>query len=212
MSEYSFPTQCETGAACGAALGANSSFAQGKQFLEMNSKFHGGRRTRRMRGGAVAELASFPNSFSPSILPEDLHATAGVAPLDKAIADLAQFRQAGGRRFRTRRVGGSFSATAGPVNAPGMLLTPAEEAKAYLNPQWYNENVVNPNFQGPASPKVGGSRKSRKSRKNHRKSSRKNHRKSSRKNMTGGKRRKGSHKGSRKSRKSRKSHKGSRKH
>lgn len=190
MSEYTFPTQCETGQACGAALGANSSFSQGKQFLEMNAKYHGGRRTRRMRGGAVAELAPFSSAFEPSILPNDLHATAGVSPLDKAIADLSSFRQTGGRRsrrFRSRRMGGSYAPAS--INAPGMLLTPAEETKAFLNPQWTDENLVNPNFRAPMA-KVGGSRKhrqrsggkrrGRKDSRKHRKDSRK-HRKASRK-------------------------------
>jgi hypothetical protein len=32
-----------------------------------------------------------------------------------------------------------------------MLLTPQEEPAAMLNPQWYNENMVVPSFQGPAN-------------------------------------------------------------
>ena len=35
------------------------------------------------------------------------------------------------------------------VSSPSMILTPAEEATAFLNPQWYNENKVVPSFQGP---------------------------------------------------------------
>jgi hypothetical protein len=36
-----------------------------------------------------------------------------------------------------------------PVNAPGMILTKAEEPAAFLNPQWYTENQVVPSFKGP---------------------------------------------------------------
>jgi hypothetical protein len=32
-----------------------------------------------------------------------------------------------------------------------MILSPAEEPKAFLNPQWYTENQVVPSFQGPAN-------------------------------------------------------------
>jgi hypothetical protein len=39
-----------------------------------------------------------------------------------------------------------------PVGAPSMILTPAEEPAAFLNPQWYNENQVVPSFKGPSNP------------------------------------------------------------
>ena len=71
-----------------------------------------------------------------------------------------------------------------PVNAPSMLIQNAtEEMDARLNPQWYTENTVIPNFRGPIPipggtvpapiapappvPKVGGRRRS--SRRNNRK-------------------------------------------
>ena len=38
-----------------------------------------------------------------------------------------------------------------PLSMPSMLLTPEEEPAAMLNPQWYNENMVVPSFQGPAN-------------------------------------------------------------
>jgi hypothetical protein len=78
-----------------------------------------------------------------------------------------------------------------PVDEPSMLLrTPTEEMDARLNPQWYTENTVIPNFRGPVPipggtvsaplypssvpvPTAGGSRGSRKNR-----SSRKNSRRS----------------------------------
>ncbi len=186
-----WPNECESGKACDAAMTAPDSTSQGSQFLAMHTEQHGGRKTRRMRrmkGGAVTELASYPTAFEPSILPDDLHQTAGVAPLDKAIADLSQFRQAGGsrrtRRFRSR--GGALGY--GPVESGGPLVSADMEKYTFQNPQWYDENLVNPNFQGPSVAKVGGSRKhrnahrkgSRKHRKAHRKGSRK-HRKVHRK-------------------------------
>jgi len=92
---------------------------------------------------------------------------------------------------------------------PSMLLTPAEEPAAMLNPQWYNENMVVPSFQGPANsyaqqayenqiayknhnpgampvpptppPATGGGRRNRKNSKKSRKNSKKS-RKNSKKN------------------------------
>ncbi len=188
---------CESGKACNMALSAPDYTSQGSQFLGMNAKYHGGRRSRKMRrmqGGSMAELASYPTSFEPSILPGDLHQTAGVAPLDKAIADLAQFRQAGGRRKTRRSRGGSLGYA--PIQESSGPLISADMAKyTFQNPQWYDENLVNPNFQGPSVPKIGGSRKHRKGSRKHRKGSRK-HRKGSRKHR----------KGSRKHRKSSRKH------
>jgi hypothetical protein len=185
----SWPNECETGKACNAALTAPDYTSQGSQFLDMNAKFHGGRRSRRMRrmrGGAVAELASYPTSFEPSILPGDLHQTAGVAPLDKAIADLSQFRQMGGSHRTRRSRGGALGY--GPVESGGPLISGEMEKYTFQNPQWYDENLVNPNFQGPSVPKIGGkrkgSRKHRKGSRKHRKGSRK-HRKGSRKHRKG---------------------------
>lgn len=188
----SWPSTCESGQACNMALSAPSSNSQGSQFLSMHTQQHGGRKSRRMRGGAVSELASYPTSFEPSILPMDLHQSADVSSLDKAFAELSQFRQAGGSRKTRRFRGGALGY--GPVNSGGPLIPDDMEKLTFQNPQWYNENLVNPNFQGPSVAKVGGKRKNyRKSRKASRKS-----RKASRKNMTGGKRRKAQRKGSRK--------------
>jgi len=177
---------CEDGKACNAALGAPDSGAQGTQFLSMHTQQHGGRRTRKQRGGAVTELADYPSSFSPSLIPDNLQVSAGVAPLNQANAELAQFRQAGGRRTRRYR-GGALGM--GPAEHGGPLITPEMEQYTFQNPQWYDENLVNPNFQGPSVPKIGGKRKgSRKHRKVHRKGSRKHrkaHRKGSRKHRKG---------------------------
>jgi hypothetical protein len=32
-----------------------------------------------------------------------------------------------------------------------MILSPQDEPKAFLNPQWYTENEVVPSFQGPTN-------------------------------------------------------------
>lgn len=69
-------------------------------------------------------------------------------------------RRSSSRRNRRRTMRGGQAA----VNAPSMILsTPAEEAAARLNPQWYTENTVIPGFRGPL-PVPGGSRKSRRNR------------------------------------------------
>jgi hypothetical protein len=146
------------GQSCTEQVAADSSLPQGEAFLKMNQKYHGGSRkyrARKMRGGA-ADLTA---AFEP--IPADIHEQAGTAVLDKAIADLAKFTP------QTAQTGGALSGS--PVDAPTMLLRPEDEAAAFLNPQWVQENVVNPNFQGPASALVqaptGGARKSRKARK-----------------------------------------------
>ena len=143
----------------------------------MTRAYHGGRsrrRAHRMRGGAYA---AFPGEFS-QILPQDMHAAADIASLDKAFAQLPEFAgkygmTGGARRRSTRKQRGGVA----PVDAAGMILSPAEEGQAFLNPQWYNENLVNPNFRGPVVQKAG-KRKHRASRRKHRGS--RKHRKISR--------------------------------
>jgi hypothetical protein len=58
----------------------------------------------------------------------------------------------GGRRTRKQRGGSGFGYTPGPTNVPNyMILSPQDEPKAFLNPQWYTENEVVPSFQGPTN-------------------------------------------------------------
>ena len=162
----------------------------------MTKAFHGGKHSRRrMRGGA----ADFPSSFD-ALLPSDMHSAAKIGSLDTAFAQLPQFAgkygMSGGRRStRKHRMRGGMS----PIGAPAMLLSAGEERAAFLNPQWYTENQVNPNFKGPenAYTQKAGKRKSRKA---SRKASRE-HRKASRKGRKGRKGRKASRKASRKHRK-----------
>lgn len=143
------------------------------------------RNTRRMRGGAV----DYPSAFS-TLLPNDLRGPADVDYTFKSFAQLPSFvgkyGGVGGRRSRKQRGGNGFGYTPGPTNAPNyMILSPQDEPKAFLNPQWYTENTVVPSFQGPVNAMANqsynnqfnyaqraGTRKSRKGRKG-RKGSRK---------------------------------------
>jgi len=154
-------------------VNAASSLTQGTQFQQLTAKFHGGQRkknrkskmvyTRKMRGGGLfTPYSDYPTAFDQS-LPTDIRGLARVADLDSKFTELPAIQRAagvpqsggkrssrktkksGGRRRMTRRHGGSS-----PINAPSMLLsTPEQEAAARLNPQWYNENTVIPNFRGP---------------------------------------------------------------
>ena len=178
-------------------------FADMTRSLHGGRRRRGGRRTRRrqQRGGA----ADFPAAFSSSaLLPSNLHSAADIGSLDTAFSQLPQFvgkyggsggsrrsRKAHARRGRKTR-GGGFGYTPGPAVASNyMILSPSEEPKAFLNPQWYTENQVVPSFQGPTNAfaqqsynnqfnyaqRAGRrlrrkSRKSRKSRKGSRKGSR----------------------------------------
>ena len=222
---------CSSGA-CMSSLGSSSSLTQGQEFDRITKPLHGGKRSRRnrrvrkMRGGG-GDQAAYPSQFS-EMLPQDMHASARIGILDTSFAELPQFvgkygNQMGGRRGRraSRKHRGGMA----PLSMPSMLLTPAEEPAAMLNPQWYNENMVVPSFQGPANsyaqqayenqiayqnhnpgampvpptppPATGGGRRknNKKSRKNNKKS-RKNNKKSRKNNK---KSRKNNKKNSRKS-------------
>jgi hypothetical protein len=95
---------------------------------------------------------------------------AGTSILNTAMEQLGKFIPAkGGKRSKnTRRARGGALGNA-PIDAPAMLLRPEDYPAAFLNPQWVQENVVNPNFHGPdnalTAPSVGGARKTRKARK-----------------------------------------------
>ena len=203
-------------------LGGASSLTQGREFDRITAPLHGGRRSRKMRGGYDAN-AAYPSQFS-EMLPQDMHNSARTTILDQSFAELPQFigkygNQTGGKR--SRRSGRKHRGGMAPLSMPSMLLTPEEEPAAMLNPQWYTENMVVPSFQGPANsyaqqayenqiayenhnpgampvpptppPATGGGyRKNRKNRKNSKRNSR---RKSSKKNS-----RKSSKKNSKKSR------------
>jgi hypothetical protein len=197
---------------CSAMLGAASSLTQGIKFGEMTRNLHGGRRhrkgtksrkhrkgSRKHRKGSRKQhggMADYPSQFS-ELLPTGMHAAADIGKLDTAFAQLPSFvgkyggvggRRRGSRRHRDRKMrgGSGFGYTPGPTTGSGMILSPAEEPKAFLNPQWYTENQVVPSFQGPVNAfaqqsynnqfnyaQRAGSRRRKASRKN-RKGSRKN--------------------------------------
>ncbi len=133
---------CSSGA-CTSAFSAGSSLPQGQTFASLTSKFHGGKRrnTRRMRGGSH-ELAAYPTAFDYST---ELHQQAGTAGLDKAIAELGQFKHVGGsRKRRTQRKrthkkrGGNFLtnlfAPKKPITSEPPVAPPTNETKWYTTP------------------------------------------------------------------------------
>ena len=130
------------------------SLAQGQQFDALHKNQHGG----------GLDAGPFPGAVvAPSVLPENLHASARVAPLDAAIKEIEGLKdQSGGKRRRraskksrktrkgrkasrkgrkgrkTYRGGAWNMDNAQSVNASGMLLSPALEAKALsgMNAEW----------------------------------------------------------------------------
>ena len=128
--------------------------AQGQQFARMHVQQH---------GGAGLDAGPYPGSvISPSMLPDGLHASARVAPLDAAISQISGLRdQDGGARRRKGRKGsksrkgrkgskktckgrkghrgGAYSLdTAAPFPGSGMLLSPSMEMKALsgMSAEW----------------------------------------------------------------------------
>jgi hypothetical protein len=107
-------------------------------------------------------MADYPSQFS-ELLPSSMHKAADIGELDRAFGQLPSFvgkyggvggrrRSRRGRRGSRKHRGGGFGYTPGPTNAANyMILSPAEEPKAFLNPQWYTENQVVPSFQGPVN-------------------------------------------------------------
>ena len=160
---------------CGPVLTASSNLTQGQKFQNVTKTFHGGRRLKKQRGGAV----DYPSQFTEP-LPVDLHSSARITSLDNAFNQLPSFAgkygMSGGKRSRRmhRMYGGMAD-----ISAPSMILTPQEEPAAFLNPQWYTENQVVPSFKGPENAYVqkAGSRKNTKKRntKRNNKSYRKHH-------------------------------------
>ena len=122
------------------------SLAQGQQFDAMHKNQH---------GGGVLDAGPFPGAvIMPSVLPENLHASARVAPLDAAIKEIQNLKdQSGGRRKRKGskkgrkgskkgrkgQRGGAWSmSNAQAVGASGMLLPSGLESRALsgMNAEW----------------------------------------------------------------------------
>jgi hypothetical protein len=55
------------------------------------------------------------------------------------------------RKNNRKQRGGSFGDNASPVNAPANLMPKEMYAYSHQNPQFYNENIINPNFNGPSN-------------------------------------------------------------
>jgi len=135
--------------------------------------------SRKQRGGAMAYGSQ--EGFG-TMLEDNMRAAAGVAPIDKAMADLPQFvgsygTQTGGsrnsrknnrrnsrknrknsrkasrknRKNNRKQRGGAFGDNASPVDAPSNLMPKDMYAFSHQNPQFYNENIINPNFNGPSN-------------------------------------------------------------
>ena len=120
------------------------SLAQGQQFDALHKNQHGG----------GLDAGPFPGAVvAPTVLPENLHASARVAPLDAAIKEIQGLKdQSGGRRRRRRgskksrkgrkgrkQRGGAWTmGNEQSVNASGMLLPGSLEAKALsgMNAEW----------------------------------------------------------------------------
>lgn len=137
------------------------------------------RQSRQSGGSFFTPYADYSTEFDQQ-LPADMRALSGVGPLDAKFVELPAIERAAGVMMG----GGSKKQKGGnaPVDEPSMLLrTPAEEMDARLNPQWYTENTVIPNFRGPVPipgdavpaplypsavpvPAVGGQRSSRRNR------------------------------------------------
>jgi len=180
-----------------------------RNFKRLNKKMRGTRR-RQSGGSFFTPYADYSTEFNMQ-LPSNLHDAARITPLDAKFAELPAIERAamaGGSRQnqrqqrqsqrqnqrqqqrqnqrQSRRQNQRQNGGTAPVDEPAMLLrTPTEEMDARLNPQWYTENTVIPNFQGPIpvpggtvaaplapappTPKVGGKRRSsRKNRRNNR--------------------------------------------
>lgn len=149
---------------------ATSSLNQGQNFQRLTASYHGGKRKNmskykmqtkkrssknRMRGGGsfFTPYSDYPTALDQS-LPSDIRVLARVAPLDAKFAELPSVvPMSGGRRSNKGR---KYRGGKAPLDQPSMLLSSAEEeAAARLNPQWYTENTVIPNFRGPL-PLPGG--------------------------------------------------------
>jgi hypothetical protein len=113
----------------------------------------GSTRTKKHRGGASWDPVNYPSQFNET-LPQELVPLSRTTILDTSIADLAQFNgkygmlQSGGRRGKKTR-GRKHRGGVAPADSSGMILPPDMEPAAYLNPQWYTENLVIPSFKGP---------------------------------------------------------------
>jgi hypothetical protein len=188
------------GTTCAPEYPKTGSLDQGAQFSTITKAFHGGarkslRRNKKMsgsrrrsnskrsnskrsnskrskqRGGSYfTPYADYPTSFD-HWLPKEMSDAARVSSLDAKFAELPAVERAAGEPMRGGRRTRRFRGGMAPVDASPVILQSSEElAAARLNPQWYTENTVVPNFRGDvpynggvvsASPQAGGRRRNR---------------------------------------------------
>ena len=201
--------------------GSRKNLRKNKKMGVAQSKSNKTKKQQRQSGGSFfTPYADYTTEFDQQ-LPADMRALSGVGPLDAKFVELPAIERAAGvmmggaRRdsYERKRSGNKQSGNkqsgnkqsgkkqqggSAPVDEPSMLLrTPTEEMDARLNPQWYTENTVIPNFQGPIPvpggtvpaplapstvpvPKVGGQRQHQQSRRQQQQSRSRSSRKSSR--------------------------------
>jgi len=181
--------------------GSRKNMRKNKKMLSRrnNRKSRRNNRKNNMMGGSFyTPYADYQTEFT-GMLPTDLRELSGVAALDSAFVELPAIERAAGimsgggrksRRNNRRNNRRNLRGGSAPIDQPSMLIQNAtEEMDARLNPQWYTENTVIPNFRGPLPipggtvpsplapmppvPKVGGRRNTRRNnRRNNRKSRR----------------------------------------
>lgn len=143
----------------GAGMGPmmQQNLAQGQQFAAMHANQHG--------GGAL-DAGPFPGAVTEqSMLPQNLHAAARIAPLDSALSAIANMKDPGqagggrkrkaskkskkasrkgrkasrkGRKSRKMRGGAAYDSNPAPFGGPSMLLDGPQMAKALsgMNAEW----------------------------------------------------------------------------
>lgn len=143
-----------TGAGMGQMMQQN--LAQGQQFASIHANQH---------GGAVLDAGPFPGAVTEqTMLPQNLHAAARIAPLDSALSAIANMKDPGqaggarrrrgrkaskkarkgsrkarkGRKTRRQRGGAAYDSNPAPFGGPSMLLDGSQMTKALsgMNSEW----------------------------------------------------------------------------
>lgn len=143
-----------TGAGMGQMMQQN--LAQGQQFASIHANQHG--------GGAL-DAGPFPGAVTEqTMLPQNLHAAARIAPLDSALSAIANMKDPGqaggarrrrgrkaskkarkgsrkarkGRKTRRQRGGAAYDSNPAPFGGPSMLLDGSQMTKALsgMNSEW----------------------------------------------------------------------------
>jgi len=167
--------------------GSDFSLSQGRTFEAITRNLHGGRRSRRMRGGG-GEPGTYPFSDSLLLIGAD-RVSAQQGQMDQFYRDSQSAIPAD---VRSPQSGGGLSPAM--LSQPDMLLSRSLSDQA-LNQQWRTEGSTNPEvgrmaeaevnyrstnsapgFNGPYQTQAGGRRRRNRATRKHRKSSRNNRR------------------------------------